>query len=117
LFSKVKKWNSAAKMKLYPLYSFGYMGYWKVQFLNFPKLIFIPTTKKGYLVIGYSIEAEKFALCYAEYQPDHDHLINMEGSEDFNSSDIYFKKLLCNKQVLHVSHDMEELMNFIRVTL
>ena len=104
------------KVQLYPFYSLGYMGYWKVDFLQFPRLIVVQKKKNLYLIIAYDFEREKFTLLEANYSSAHDHLINMECSSDFLNSDSYFMQLVALKNVLHRSiHPNSIVKNIIKL--
>lgn len=110
----LKKREIAHKTLLYPLYSLGYMGYWKVDFLPFPKLIVIKKKRNLYLIIGYDFERKKFTLTEAVYSSVHDHLVNMECSTDFMHSDNYLMQLLASKKAIHRSMHPESIVKAIK---
>lgn len=81
-------------VKLYPFYSFGHMGYWKVQFLGFPKIIVLKREKNDFLILTYESEREMYVLLQTSIANGHEHLIKMEISMDFETSDVYLLDLL-----------------------
>ena len=81
-------------VKLYPFYSFGHMGYWKVQFLGFPKIIVLKREKDDFLILTYESEREMYVLLQTSIANGHEHLIKMEISMDFETSDVYLLDLL-----------------------
>lgn len=113
----LKKLGVEHEVKLYPFYSFGHMGYWKVQFLGFPKVIVLRRGGDDVLILSYESERDMYVLVQTSIAKGHEHLINMEISLDFETSDIYLLELLKVDHYKEQSRNLESMLDHIQNTL
>lgn len=100
--------------KLYPYFSMGYMGYWKMNFIKYPRILILEIKADHLLAIGFDSEEHKLDLFLCQSTPAYDHLINMEISKEFQSSDNYLMELLHLDQLIYSTSTPLEMANYCK---
>jgi arginine-tRNA-protein transferase len=79
---------------LYPLFSMGYIGYWNAEFVKYPVFLAVELHNGEQLQFAYDLDLEVFVVNKIALAPEYDHLINMEASSDFTTTQHYCMNLL-----------------------
>lgn len=103
-----------AVSKLYPYFSMGYMGYWKMNFIKYPRILILEIKENNILGISYDGEAKQFDLFWCQRSPAYDHLINMEVSREFQESDNYLMELLHLEEHKHTTYNAADMALFCK---
>lgn len=98
--------------KLYPYFSMGYMGYWKMNFIKYPRILILEIKEDRILAVGFDSEAQRLDLFLCRSTPAYDHLVNMEVSQEFQRSDKYLMELLHLDELIFSTSSPSELANY-----
>lgn len=99
---------------LYPYFSMGYMGMWEVEFLKFPIFVMVDEQPDDYLILGYSIEDEKFKMLRTENARDYEYLINIQKSKELENSKNYFRQLLATAEQVCSAESPAKLVELLK---
>ena len=102
----------ASVSKLYPYFSMGYMGYWKMNFIKYPRILILEIKADRILAIGFDSEERRLDLFLCQSTPAYDHLVNMEVSREFQSSDKYLMELLHMDTLMFSTSNPSEMANY-----
>lgn len=101
---------------VYPLFSMGYVGYWNTEFVKHPVFLKLDLPGGQALQFGYDLDMSVYIVNRICESPEHDHLINMEASDEFKHDHRYQMRLLIITEHLMVVPvaEMDMLEVFIR---
>ncbi|MCB0762336.1 MAG: hypothetical protein KDC12_12490 [Flavobacteriales bacterium] len=106
-----------SKRWVYPFFSMGYLGYWKVRFLNYPLLLEIPFggPHDPKLVLSYDVDLNTYAVLFIIPAKEHRHLINMEISPDLQSGSQYLLELSKIHNLVCRTADIQQIIAVLKM--